>query len=195
MTHPVSSAVLATRPSRARAIKGALFGLVLGLAAAAGAPAVAAGYGHHGHHGHHGAMMGGGGGFMADPQHVERMVEHMLRDLNASDQQRSQIRQIALAAATELKAGREAGRKLHEQMRSLFTQPNIDAAAIEALRQQSVAQMDANSRRMTQAMVDIARVLTPEQRARLAERMAERQRRVEQRMQERQQRMQEQGPR
>lgn len=194
MIHPVSSPVFTTRPSRARAVKGALFGLVLGLAAAASVPAVAAGFGH-GHHGHHGGMMGGPGGYMADPQHVDRMVEHMLRDLNASEQQRSQIRQIAQSAATELKAGRDAGRKLHEQMRGLFTQPNVDAAAIESLRQQSIAQMDANSRRMTQAMVDIARVLTPEQRAKLAERMAERQRRVEQRMQERQQRMQEQGPR
>lgn len=184
MNQPVSPSP-ATRSPR-RSLKGVLLAVVLGVAAVASVPVVAAGFGHHGHHGHH-AMMGGPGGFMGEPQHVERMVDHLLRDLNATEQQRTQIRQIAQSAANDLKGNREAGRQLHEQMRSLLAQPDIDAAAVESLRQQSIARMDAASRRQTQAMVDMARVLTPEQRARIAERMAERQRRFEQRMQQREQ--------
>ena len=43
-------------------------------------------------------------------------------------------------------------------------------------------QHDQTSRRMTQAMLDVARVLTPEQRARLGERMRDREARMEDRM-------------
>lgn len=183
MSQTVSSSSPA-RFLRTRSLKGMVLGVVLGVAAVVSVPVMAGGYGHGGHHG---MMMGGPGGFMGSPQHVERMVDRMLRDVNATEQQRSQIRQIALAAATDLQGQREAGRQLHQQMRSLFTQPNVDAAAVEQLRQQSMAQADARSQRMTQAMVDIARVLTPEQRAQIGERMAERQRRFEQRMQQREQ--------
>lgn len=191
MSQTLSSTTAATASStaarvlRTRSVKGLVLGVVLGVAAAVSVPVMAGGYGHGGYDGHHGMMMGGKGGFMGSPQHVERMVDRLLRDVDATEQQRSQVRQIALAAATDLQGQREAGRQLRQQMQSLFTQPEVDAAAVEQLRQQSMAQADARSRRMSQAMVDIARVLTPEQRARIGERMAERQRRFEQRMQQR----------
>lgn len=96
---------------------------------------------------------------------------HMLDAADASEAQRAQIKQIMSAAQADLKAQREAGRKLHEQGLALFTAPVIDAAAIEAHRQQMLAQHDQMSRRMSQAMTEAAKVLTPEQRARLAEKM------------------------
>ena len=73
-----------------------------------------------------------------------------------------------------MKAQREAGRALREQGLQLFTQPTVDATAAEALRQQMLAQHDQASKRMLQAMLDVAKVLTPEQRAQLAERMKQR---------------------
>jgi Spy/CpxP family protein refolding chaperone len=72
-----------------------------------------------------------------------------------------------------------------------FTAPNLDPAAVEQLRQQMLQQHDQMSRRMTQAMLDAARVLTPEQRARLGERMRDRQARKADRMKRMQERMQE----
>jgi Spy/CpxP family protein refolding chaperone len=45
---------------------------------------------------------------------------------------------------------------------------------VEALRQQQLAQHDQASKRMTQALVDAARVLTPEPRKMMADRMAQR---------------------
>lgn len=193
MTQPVVAAS-SDKSARRRSFKGLAMGLVLGIAAAASVPVLAVGMGYHGPHGGH-HMMGGGGFMGGSPERVDRMVERMLEGIDATEQQRTQIRQIAQAAAKDLQGQREAGRKLHEQMRTLFTQPTVDAAAVESLRQQSVAHMDAVSRRTTQAMVDAARVLTPEQRAQIGQRMAERQRRFEERMQERQQRRPEGAPR
>lgn len=184
MNQTVSSSI-ASSPAAARRsrLKGALIGLVLGAAVAAGVPALAAGFGGHHEHGgpgHH-ERGGPGGGFMGHPGHIERL----LKEVDATEQQRTQIRQITEAAAADLKGERENGRKRHQQMMALFAQPNVDAAAVESLRQQSIASADRSSRRMTQAMLDVARVLTPEQRAKLGQQMAERQRRFEQRLQER----------
>ncbi len=85
-----------------------------------------------------------------------------------------------------MKAQRDAGRGLHEKSMQLFTAPVVDAAAAESLRQQMSAQHDEASKRMLQVMLDVSKVLTPEQRAKLGERMKERQAI----MKDRQQRMQ-----
>lgn len=100
--------------------------------------------------------------------------QRMLEKVGASAEQRAQITQIMDAARTDLRAQREEGRSLHTQMRALFTQPSIDEAAVESLRQQMVARHDAASQRMTQAMVEASRVLTVEQRQQIAVLMAER---------------------
>ena len=50
----------------------------------------------------------------------------------------------------------------------IFSAPTVDAAAAESVRQQLMAQHDAASRRTLQAMLDISRVLTSEQRAQIA---------------------------
>lgn len=122
-----------------------------------------------GHHGGGGMMM-----FAGPPERVARMVDHMLDGLNATDAQRSQIKQIAQAAAVDLKAQREAASGLRERALQVFAAPNVDAAAAESVRQQMLAQHDQRSRRVLQAMLDVSRVLTPEQRARLSERMKQR---------------------
>ena len=132
------------------------------------------------HGAHHG--MGGGMMFRGSPERMGRKIDHMLDGLNASDAQRGQIKQIAAGAAADLKAQAEAGRGLRQRALQAFTAPTVDAAAIEQVRQQMLQQHDQMSRRMSQAMLDVARVLTPEQRARLGERMRDRQARKEDRM-------------
>ena len=128
-------------------------------------------------HGGPGMMMFGGA-----PEHMGRSLDRMLDGLNASEAQRSQIRQIAMAAATDLRAQRESGRALHDQAMQIFTAPSVDAAAAESLRQQMLARHDQASKRMLQAMLDVAKVLTPEQRARIGERMKDRQAMMKDRM-------------
>ena len=126
-----------------------------------------------------------GGAGMGMPMHG-RMVERMLDSVNATAEQRTQIKQITERAAAERKAQHESGRALHEQGMKLFTQPVVDATAAEALRQQMMQQHDQASRRMMQTMLEVSRVLTPEQRQQLAERMAKRGEMMKRHMQERQ---------
>lgn len=113
----------------------------------------------HGMRGHEPGMMG------------PRMSMHLLDSVDASEAQRGQIKQIMDLVRQDMRASHESGRKLHAQMRDAMLGPQVDAAQLEVLRQQQLAQHDAMSRRMLQAMADAAKVLTPEQRAKLAERM------------------------
>lgn len=132
--------------------------------------------------------MGGGRAGMAGHGGPEMMMggrlEHMLDMVDATDAQRAQIKQIMAAAKQDLKQQPNVGgRGLQAQRMALLTAPNVDAAAIEALRLQTSAQHEAVSKRMSQAMVDAARVLTPEQRAKLAERLKKAQARMAERQQ------------
>lgn len=121
-------------------------------------------------HGDH-AMSGGMGmPMMGSPAHVDRMLDAV----NASAEQKSQVKAIVDAAFADLKAQRDSGRALMDQQMQLFAQPSVDARTAEALRQQMLARHDTASKRMLQAMLDVSRVLTPEQRKQLADKMAER---------------------
>lgn len=172
--------LVAARPAAVRGMKWMLSGMVIAVAAtfALSAWAQPAGHGPRGMAGP-GMMMDGRG------------VDHMLDGLNASDTQRSQIKQIFKAAADDLKGQREQRRALHERSLQLLAAPTVDAAAAEQVRQQMLQQHDQASRRMLQAMLEASKVLTPEQRARLAERMKQR----GEMMRERMQRMESEQPR
>jgi Spy/CpxP family protein refolding chaperone len=156
-----------------------LAGLVLAVIGSFALTAFAQGGPHGGHGGEHGMFMG--------PPLMGRGLDHMLDSVKATDQQRAQIKQIAQAAAADLKAQHEQARSLHEQAMAIWTQPTVDANAAEALRQQMMAQHDQASKRMLQAMLDISRVLTPEQRQQLAQQMKQRHEMMQRHMQERRQ--------
>jgi Spy/CpxP family protein refolding chaperone len=148
--------------------------------------------------GMHGDMHGGGSHdgmgpdamFRGSPERIGRMVDFMLDGLQASDAQRSQIKQIAVQAAADLKTQMAAGKGLRQRGMQVLTAPTIDPAAAEQVRQQMLQQHDQMSKRVMQAMLDVAKVLTPEQRATVGERMRDRQARMEDRMQ----RMQKDAP-
>lgn len=114
-------------------------------------------------HAGHGMMPFGGPG-----------MGRMLDQVNATPEQRGQIEQIAKAAREDLRAQHETGRSLREQAMQLFTQPTVDANAAEVLRRQMLEQHDRASQRTMQAMLEVSRVLTPEQRVQLAEKMKQR---------------------
>lgn len=156
----------------ARLLGAALLAAVLGTVTLA-AWAQPGGHGMHGGGPGMGMMMGGRG------------LERMLDGVNATAEQRSQVKQIAERAMADMKAQRDTGRGLREQMMKLFTQPVVDANAVEALRQQTLQHHDQASRRMTQAMLEVSRVLTVEQRKQLAERAAKRSEMMQRHMQER----------
>ena len=134
---------------------------------------------HGGPHGMRGGMAGGRQGGMG------HMSERVLNDVKATPEQRAQIKQIMESARKDLQAQREGGRALREEGMRLFSQANVDANAVEALRQRRLAQHDQASKRMTQAMLEASRVLTPEQRQQLAQRMQQRQQMMQRHRQER----------
>jgi periplasmic protein CpxP/Spy len=139
-------------------------------------PPAAAGAGMHGWAG--GPGMGFGDG--------AQMHERMLDQAGASAEQKAKVREIFGAAHKDLRAQFEAGRTLHAQMAQLLTAPTLDAAAVEALRQKMLAQHDAASKRVVQAMLDASAVLTPEQRQKIAQRMQQRREMFERHRRERQ---------
>ena len=136
-------------------------------------PAAMGGHGGHGGPGADGGMFGG-------------MMNRMLDRVNATPEQRTQIQQIMQNQASEMRAQHETGRALRQQAMALFAQPTVDANAVETLRQKQLAIHDATSKRMTLALLDISRVLTPEQRKQMAEQMNQRSEMMQRHQRERQ---------
>lgn len=123
-----------------------------------------------------GAMHGPGGGSPGMPGMGGMplggpMLDRMLDDVQATASQREQLRKIADAARADLQPTGDAARADHARLAELFSQPAVDPAAVEALRQQMLARHDLVTKRLNVAMLDAAKVLTVEQRQQLAERM------------------------
>ena len=133
---------------------------------------------------HGGAMGARMGGPMMGP-FGGPMLERMLERVAATPDQKARIRDIMTKAADEQRAQREAGRALRDQAMAVFTQPTVDANAAEALRQKLMAQHEQSSRRWMQATLDASAVLTPEQRAKLADGMKQRRDMMERHQRER----------
>jgi Spy/CpxP family protein refolding chaperone len=146
--------------------RAAIATLVGGLTAGAGLAAWAHGGG--GHRGWH----GGGEGF--SEERIERMVKHFGVEVDATPEQRAKLTEIATAAAKDLQPLREKVRAARRRGMELLAAPTIDRGAIEPLRAEQIQAADAASKRLTQALADVAEVLTPEQRKQLAERMQKR---------------------
>ena len=114
------------------------------------------------------------------------MSERMLTAVGASAEQKTKIRDLLKAAHDDGHKQHDSERELHQKMMALMAAPQVDAAAAEGLRQQMQAQRDVASKRHLQAMLDVAAVLTPEQRQKLADRMKARQDMMQRHQRERQ---------
>ena len=148
--------------------RAAIATLIGGLAAGIGIQAFAHGGGYGGWH---------RGGFMAGPldpaavdEHLERMLRHLYVEIDVTDEQKQRLAPIVKQAAKDLLPLREKGREAHKKAAGLLTQDSIDRAAIETLRTEQLQLIEQGSRRFTQALADIADVLTPAQRRQIAQR-------------------------
>ena len=161
-------------PTPSAALRLMALSVLLAIGATAAQTAIAQPHGMRGGEhraGHGGDEMGHGMGMgMGSP----RMMGRLLDAVNASADQRAQIQQITDAARADMKAQHDSGRQLRADAAALFAQPTVDARAAEALRQQMLARHDQASKRQLQMMLDISRVLTPEQRKTLADKTAQR---------------------
>jgi Spy/CpxP family protein refolding chaperone len=136
---------------------------------------------------HGGGRLGGGfgrGGWhmgpggQTDPEAMKRRVNAsvrwMLADINATEAQQQRIAGIVEATMKEMAPLREKHREARQAVMALLAKPSVDRAAIESIRAQEIQSADAMSKRFVQSLTDVAEVLTPEQRAQLAEKMKQR---------------------
>ena len=125
-----------------------------------------------------GPRFGGGdfGGRMLYPGAIERRVNRVLGAVDASTEQRQKVRAIFEQAANDIHALREKRGDNRRQIGQALTEATIDRARIETLRADQVKLSDATSKRLTDALIEAAEVLTPAQRADLGRRFERRRR-------------------
>ena len=105
---------------------------------------------------------------------VEWKIDDMLDEVDASDDQRTQVRAIATAAIADMGEFRDFKRAGREALVDALTQETVDRAALETLRQSKLETADRASQRLLTALADAAEVLTPAQRTALAEELESR---------------------
>ena len=137
--------------------------------------ALAGGVGWHAH-----AQGGPGfrGGFFGGPmnaaqmeERTERMLKHLYVEINATPEQQQKLAPIVKQALKDLQPFRAQMQTARAQAISLMSADQIDRAAIERMRVERLQNAEAASKRFSQALADVAEVLTPAQRKQLAERI------------------------
>jgi Spy/CpxP family protein refolding chaperone len=101
------------------------------------------------------------------------MLDRLLDEAQASPTQRAQAHQIFDAADAGLRQQQGAERADRLRLVQLFSQPDVDAAAVEAVRRDIGQRQELESRRTTQALLDVALVLNAGQRRIIARRLVD----------------------
>jgi Spy/CpxP family protein refolding chaperone len=106
--------------------------------------------------------------------HMEHRLRHVLEDVGATSAQRDQVAGIFKAAAQDLRSMKDQHRSAHSEIHEILAAPSIDRNRLETLRAEHIQLADEASKRITLALADAAELLTPEQRAAMADKMAKR---------------------
>jgi Spy/CpxP family protein refolding chaperone len=101
--------------------------------------------------------------------HADRVVRHLSDEIDATAEQQDKLRAIVTGAIMDLMPVREKMMAARATARDLLTQQTVDRTAIEKFRADLMETHEAVSRRLVQAVVDAAEVLTPEQRLRISD--------------------------
>jgi periplasmic protein CpxP/Spy len=113
----------------------------------------------------------GPGGHRMD-MHLAHM-QAMLGKVGASDAQKSQVEGILKAAFAEMQSAHQAHFAALGRFHQLLLAPSIDRTQMESLRTEQLRALDEASKRLVTAFGDAAEVLSPEQRAALAQEVRE----------------------
>ncbi len=151
--------------STKRWIVGGIAASLLALTAVAGTSYATEGGMHHRHSRIH-----------SDPaamdKHLDAMVDRFLA--NGTAEQRAKVSAIAKAAVTDLRPLRTQLHEGHAKAVTLLSAPTVDRVLLESVRLDQMRVVDTGTKRILQAVVDSADVLTPEQRTKLAEHLGKR---------------------
>ncbi len=121
---------------------------------------------------HDGGVFGGPLSPAQIDDRIDRMTKHMAIELDATTDQQVKIANIAKAAVADLRPLHEKAHATRAQAITLLTAPTIDRSAIERLRAEQIGLAETASKRIAQALADVAEVLSPEQRRKVADWMA-----------------------
>ena len=100
--------------------------------------------------------------------HGARM-EKMAEKLGLSAEQKKQLQALHEQEKAGMQAQREQRQKLQAERSAAWAAPTLDAARLENLRVQEVKMFDAMSRQRLEQQLAMAKILTPEQRQKMAE--------------------------
>lgn len=164
--HPPSSP-RAAGPARRWFRRSAVAALAVGLSAGIGLTAIADGHGFG--RWHRGGFMDGAIDPAKVDEHIDRMLKHVYVEVDATEAQKQSLAPIVKGAVRDLLPLRDKMRDTRQQAVALLSQPTVDRDALEALRASRFELIEDGSRIITKALADAADVLTPEQRAKLAE--------------------------
>ena len=104
-------------------------------------------------------------------QHLDRALKHLYVEIDATDEQKQRLEPIVKQAVKDLLPVREKAHAARKQAVELLAAERIDRGAFETLRAEQLQLAEQASKRFTQALADVAEVLTPVQRKQIAERM------------------------
>ena len=112
-------------------------------------------------------------GHHGDPAHLDQMVEKrltkMLDTVQATDAQRQQITAIKDKVLADGKALRAAHQGTHQQLLALWKSDQPDVAQVHALVDARADAMKKFADEVADAMVQVHGILTPDQRAKVAD--------------------------
>ena len=114
-----------------------------------------------------------------------RGMMKILRHADLTEEQRSKIKSIHQKYRPLLKAERAESKGTRKRFHSLLTAENVDPAKAEVLRKEFVDRVEQRSAIKRDLMLEVANVLTPAQRRKLAKAMKERHERRAERRQRR----------
>ena len=128
--------------------------------------------GHHrwGHEYSMGRHMQHGEGAGPSMRKGEFMIDRVLSRVDATSEQKAKISEIARSAMGELGPIREKHMATRDRLAGLMKAEKLDRAQIEQLRAEELVLADTLSKKMSEAFVNAAEVLTPAQRVTLVER-------------------------
>ena len=105
---------------------------------------------------------------------VDRGVDRFLDRLDATDDQRVEVKRILVDASGDVRSMALEMRGARREFVAALTDQDIDRERIETLRAARIAALDEGSQRTMKALADAAEKLTPAQRAKLAKRFERR---------------------
>ncbi len=118
------------------------------------------------HHKMGGLMHSAGNPAMFEKK-LDKKMKFFAFALDATEEQQEKLKTMIMALAKDVLPMKAKMRETRVQLQELLIQPKIDRAAIENLRAEKIALVDAMSKKVTAAIADAGEILKPEQRIKL----------------------------